>query len=128
LAQVLHNERFGTGVFELPPGGFKREEVNEAAHEVHIIIPFISKSRMKSLIMNLMKLVQVYFVQQAEKDSVEVTMAGQVFTISKGAFLHVPPGAAFKLRNLSSDRAARLVFFLVMVLALFSFFRTVFFR
>jgi hypothetical protein len=31
---VLHNDRFGSGVVELPPRGFKREEVNHAAHEV----------------------------------------------------------------------------------------------
>ena len=77
-------------MLELPPGGFKREEVNDAAHEV-------------------------YWVQQAEKDSVEVSMGGRVFHIGKGAFLHVPPGASFRLHNLSADRAARMVFFLVMV-------------
>ena len=58
---------------------------------------------------------QVYYVQQADRDGLEVTLAGRQFTLSKGAFMHVPPGAAFKIRNLSDDRAAKMIFFIVMV-------------
>ncbi len=62
-------------------------------------------------------LTQVYYVQQADRDGLEVTLAGRQFTLSKGAFMHVPPGAAFKIRNLSDDRAAKMIFFIVMVRA-----------
>jgi glyoxylate utilization-related uncharacterized protein len=58
---------------------------------------------------------QVYYVQQSDRDGLEVTLAGRHFKLSKGAFLHVPPGATFKISNLSEDRAAKLIFFIVMV-------------
>lgn len=73
---------FGTGIIEIPPLGFKMRK-------------------------NSRKMTMGFFVHTGK---VEVMVADQAFTISKGGVFHVPRGNVYSISNPSEEFTARIFF------------------